>query len=171
MRDGSQSLKWRYTNIVLLKEALKEAGSDESGHQCALCDQRLFLQWRHTVVALIKTAVDELWVSAGVRLSSFPQHTVSVKYATEHRCGVAVSGPGLSDAITGTDPLKDNLPLQVCQHCHVPTPSSTTTFFSRYHSPCTHLIDLTCMPWGLSVATQNLKCIGSQSLPWACHSP
>ncbi|CAL8468172.1 g7711 [Coccomyxa elongata] len=48
----------------------------------------------------------------GVRLPSFPQHTVSVKYATEHRCGVAVSGPGLSDAITGTDPLKDNLPLQ-----------------------------------------------------------
>ena len=35
------------------------------------------------------------------------------KYATEHRCGIAVSGPRLSDDITGTDPLKDNLPLQV----------------------------------------------------------
>ncbi|KAK9901638.1 hypothetical protein WJX75_006034 [Coccomyxa subellipsoidea] len=48
----------------------------------------------------------------GVRLLGFPQHSVAVKYATEHRCGVAVSGSGLSDAITGTDPLKDNLPLQ-----------------------------------------------------------
>jgi 2,3-bisphosphoglycerate-independent phosphoglycerate mutase len=36
---------------------------------------------------------------------------VSVKYATEHRCGVVVRGSGLSDAISGTDPLKDNLPL------------------------------------------------------------
>ena len=49
----------------------------------------------------------------GLRLPSFPQHAVSVKYATEHRCGVVVRGPGLSDQISGTDPLKDNLPLQV----------------------------------------------------------
>ena len=41
------------------------------------------------------------------------QHAVSVKYATEHRCGVVVRGPGLSDQIGGTDPLKDNLPLEV----------------------------------------------------------
>lgn len=38
---------------------------------------------------------------------------MSVRYATEHRCGVVVRGPGLSDQISGTDPLKDNLPLQV----------------------------------------------------------
>jgi len=38
---------------------------------------------------------------------------VSVRYATEHRCGVVVRGPGLSDAISGTDPLKDGLPLRV----------------------------------------------------------
>jgi len=48
----------------------------------------------------------------GLPLPSFPQHSISVRYATEHRCGVVVRGPGLSDAITGTDPLKDNLPLQ-----------------------------------------------------------
>lgn len=48
---------------------------------------------------------------AGLVLPSFPQHAVSVKYATEHRCGVVVRGAGLSDAISGTDPLKDNLPL------------------------------------------------------------
>ncbi len=36
---------------------------------------------------------------------------MTVRYATEHRCGVAVSGPGLSDAVGDTDPLKDKLPL------------------------------------------------------------
>jgi hypothetical protein len=41
------------------------------------------------------------------------QHCVSVRYATEHRCGVVVRGPGLTDQISGTDPLKDNLPLLV----------------------------------------------------------
>ncbi|KAL4448400.1 hypothetical protein ABPG75_005619 [Micractinium tetrahymenae] len=51
----------------------------------------------------------------GLRLPNFPQHSVSVKYATEHRCGVVVRGPGLADQISGTDPLKDNLPLQRSQ--------------------------------------------------------
>ena len=37
---------------------------------------------------------------------------VRVKYATEHRCGIVVHGPGLSGNISGTDPLKDNLPLE-----------------------------------------------------------
>lgn len=48
----------------------------------------------------------------GAALPSFPQHAVSVKYATEHRCGVVVRGAGLTDQISGTDPLRDNLPLQ-----------------------------------------------------------
>ncbi len=50
----------------------------------------------------------------GVQLKSFPDHRVSVKYATEHRCGVRVRGPRLSDSITGTDPLKDGRPLVSC---------------------------------------------------------
>lgn len=52
---------------------------------------------------------------AGLKLPSFPHHQVSVKYATEHRCGVVIRGPGLTDAISGTDPLKDNLPLLEAQ--------------------------------------------------------
>ncbi|GMH33625.1 hypothetical protein BSKO_01459 [Bryopsis sp. KO-2023] len=47
----------------------------------------------------------------GISLPSFPDLEVRVKYATEHRCGVVIHGPGLSDCISGTDPLKDNLPL------------------------------------------------------------
>ncbi len=49
---------------------------------------------------------------AGIKLPSYPDHTVCVRYATEHRCGVAVRGPGLSDAVGDTDPLKDKLHLK-----------------------------------------------------------
>lgn len=44
----------------------------------------------------------------GMKLPSFPQYEVRVRYATEHRCGVVVKGPNLSGNISGTDPLKDN---------------------------------------------------------------
>ncbi|KAG6525912.1 hypothetical protein ZIOFF_015885 [Zingiber officinale] len=44
----------------------------------------------------------------GMKLSSFPEYEVRVRYATEHRCGVVVKGPKLSGNISGTDPLKDN---------------------------------------------------------------
>lgn len=44
----------------------------------------------------------------GMKLPSFPQYQVRVRYATEHRCGVVVKGPRLSGNISGTDPLKDN---------------------------------------------------------------
>ncbi|KAI8048141.1 2,3-bisphosphoglycerate-independent phosphoglycerate mutase-domain-containing protein [Gilbertella persicaria] len=51
----------------------------------------------------------------GIKLPSFPEHSVAVKYAIEHRCGVRVRGPGLSSSITGTDPLKDNKKLVYCE--------------------------------------------------------
>ncbi|KAH9622896.1 hypothetical protein KSS87_010085 [Heliosperma pusillum] len=44
----------------------------------------------------------------GLKLPSFPEYEVRVRYATEHRCGVVVKGPRLSGNISGTDPLKDN---------------------------------------------------------------
>lgn len=40
-------------------------------------------------------------------IPGYPEHSVEFKYATEHRCGVKVSGPRLSHRITGNDPLKD----------------------------------------------------------------
>jgi 2,3-diphosphopglycerate-independent phosphoglycerate mutase len=48
-------------------------------------------------------------------IPGYDGYKVKVRYATEHRCGVCVSGPGLSDGITGTDPLKDNLKLLECK--------------------------------------------------------
>lgn len=47
----------------------------------------------------------------GLKLPEFPNLVVATKYATEHRCGIVFKGPGLCDKITGTDPLKDHLPL------------------------------------------------------------
>ncbi|KAK8969513.1 hypothetical protein KSP40_PGU014257 [Platanthera guangdongensis] len=47
----------------------------------------------------------------GMKLPSFPEYEVRVRYATEHRCGVVVKGPKLSGNISGTDPLKDNRSL------------------------------------------------------------
>ncbi|KAH9314668.1 hypothetical protein KI387_023295, partial [Taxus chinensis] len=44
----------------------------------------------------------------GMKIPSFPEYEVRVRYATEHRCGVVVKGPKLSGNISGTDPLKDN---------------------------------------------------------------
>ncbi|KAJ6752951.1 COFACTOR-INDEPENDENT PHOSPHOGLYCERATE MUTASE [Salix koriyanagi] len=43
----------------------------------------------------------------GMKLPSFPEYEVRVRYATEHRCGVVEKGPRLSCNISGTDPLKD----------------------------------------------------------------
>jgi hypothetical protein len=63
----------------------------------------------------LKSKQNHIRARAGLALPSFPEHAVSVRYATEHRCGVAVRGPRLSDAITGTDPLKDGRPLQVAR--------------------------------------------------------
>jgi 2,3-bisphosphoglycerate-independent phosphoglycerate mutase len=61
-------------------------------------------------------AVDNLAMPehAGMQLPDYPDHSVQVRYATEHRCGVVIRGPDLTDAISGTDPLKDNLPLRRC---------------------------------------------------------
>lgn len=49
-----------------------------------------------------------------ISIPGYPEYQVDLKYATEHRCGVRVRGPGLTDQITGTDPLKDELPLVLC---------------------------------------------------------
>ena len=48
----------------------------------------------------------------GMRVPGHEDHYITVLHATEHRCGVKLSGPNLTDEITGTDPLKDNLPLR-----------------------------------------------------------
>jgi len=49
-----------------------------------------------------------------LRIPGYDDYTVKCEYATEHRCGLKVTGKGLSSLITGTDPLKDNKPLLSC---------------------------------------------------------
>jgi 2,3-bisphosphoglycerate-independent phosphoglycerate mutase len=48
----------------------------------------------------------------GLRIPEYPEVDVSIVYATEHRCAVRIRAPGMSDRITGTDPIHDNKPLE-----------------------------------------------------------
>ena len=52
---------------------------------------------------------------SGLDIPGFPENSVECMYATEHRCAIKVSGPRLNSAITGNDPLKDNLPISKCE--------------------------------------------------------
>ncbi|KAA8498871.1 2,3-bisphosphoglycerate-independent phosphoglycerate mutase 1 [Porphyridium purpureum] len=63
----------------------------------------------------------------GTRLPNFPEVEVTVQYATEHRCGVMIRAPGLSDRISGTDPLLDDRPLKRCK----PLPDADTDGAAR----------------------------------------
>lgn len=46
-----------------------------------------------------------------MKVPGFEEYTVRTMHATEHRLGLKVSGPGLTNEITDADPLVDNLPL------------------------------------------------------------
>lgn len=49
----------------------------------------------------------------GLKIPGFEGAYIRVRYATEHRCTVALTSPHLTDAVTGTDPLVDEKPLCV----------------------------------------------------------
>eukprot|EP00761_Pharyngomonas_kirbyi_P010124 gb/GECH01010142.1/.p1 GENE.gb/GECH01010142.1/~~gb/GECH01010142.1/.p1 ORF type:complete len:443 (+),score=105.66 gb/GECH01010142.1/:1-1329(+) len=51
----------------------------------------------------------------GIKIKGYEDYEVAVKYSTEHRCGIRLRGPHLSNNITGTDPLRDNLELLTCR--------------------------------------------------------
>ena len=72
-------------------------------------------------------------------MPSFPDLTVKAKYATEHRCGIVVSGPGLSDEVTGTDPLRDNLPSR-----HTPLMPLCAELAGLCSSKCRSCVDACC---------------------------
>ncbi len=62
-----------------------------------------------------------------MRVPDYPDHFISVLHATEHRCGVKLSGPNLTDEITVTDPLKDDLPLKVVKPKNKDNPDALFT--------------------------------------------
>ena len=55
------------------------------------------------------------YLNESIFLPEFPLHSVRIYHQKKHRCIVVISGPQLSSDITGTDPLKDNLPLLECK--------------------------------------------------------
>ena len=62
---------------------------------------RKFYLWGLPIVSAIN----------GLQVPGFENYTISVKHATEHRCGLKITGPRLTQKIEGTDPLVDNKPL------------------------------------------------------------
>ena len=48
-------------------------------------------------------------------IPGYEEYIVKCEYATEHRCGLKVTGKGLSSLITGSDPLKDNKKILKCR--------------------------------------------------------
>ena len=47
----------------------------------------------------------------GLIIPGYEQYKVTCEYATEHRCGIMLTGTSLSSLITGTDPIKDGKQL------------------------------------------------------------
>jgi len=60
---------------------------------------REFVKWGIPLCSVINTMI----------IPGYENYKVSCSHATEHRCGIKVSGPGLSYHISGQDPLHDNL--------------------------------------------------------------
>ena len=98
------------------------AGLDMKVGDIAFKSNFAFMETESGIVKLRR--VDRTFADWGVelcdalnnlKLDEYPEHVVKCMHATEHRCGVLISGPNLSSQITGTDPLKDNLPLISCK--------------------------------------------------------
>jgi 2,3-diphosphopglycerate-independent phosphoglycerate mutase len=51
----------------------------------------------------------------GIKIPEFPEVDVGIVYATEHRCAIRIRAPGMSDRISGTDPIHDGKPLELSQ--------------------------------------------------------
>ena len=64
---------------------------------------RNFHQWGLELIEVINN----------IKIEGFEEYKVSAKHATEHRIGLKISGPGLSNKVSDTDPLVDNKPLLV----------------------------------------------------------
>eukprot|EP01022_Parablepharisma_sp_SALTPOND_P025728 TRINITY_DN604_c0_g1_i1.p2 TRINITY_DN604_c0_g1~~TRINITY_DN604_c0_g1_i1.p2 ORF type:complete len:470 (-),score=52.73 TRINITY_DN604_c0_g1_i1:73-1482(-) len=54
-------------------------------------------------------------------------YKVTVLHATEHRCGIKITGPNLSADITGTDPIVDNKPLRKAEAIDKSNPDAVKT--------------------------------------------
>ncbi|GJD09350.1 2,3-bisphosphoglycerate-independent phosphoglycerate mutase [Galdieria sulphuraria] len=78
------------------------------------------------------------YLSEHIELCDFPRHKVTFQYATEHRCGVRIQGPGLSDEISDTDPLKDNLPLKTSVPLTFSTEAQQTAILVNQLSKAIH---------------------------------
>ena len=75
-------------------------------------DETLIIERRRVDREFNKWGIELCEALDGLVIPGYEQYAVACEHATEHRCGLKVSGPGLSYHITGQDPLHDNKPLQ-----------------------------------------------------------
>jgi 2,3-diphosphopglycerate-independent phosphoglycerate mutase len=54
----------------------------------------------------------------GIKIPEYSEVDVNIVYATEHRCAVRIRAPGMSDRITGTDPIHDDRPIEKSTPIH-----------------------------------------------------
>ena len=100
MSDSSVTLRLWTQRLTLLS-------SEEQTRTLKILDQSfvmLLTVSRHLAVRYSSLVL-------GLQLEEFPGIELRVRYALEHRCGIVIHGSGLSDVISGTDPLKDGHPL------------------------------------------------------------
>lgn len=76
-----------------------------------LNEETMIVERRRVDREFNKWGLELCTVLDNMQIPGYPDYKVSCEYATEHRCGLKVSGPGLNYHITGQDPLVDNRPL------------------------------------------------------------
>jgi 2,3-diphosphopglycerate-independent phosphoglycerate mutase len=131
MRTGDIAFKCIFSHIVRQEEKEKKSSSG-SGEQKKIDDDggvwvakarrccRDFASWGSALCADL--------CAEPIRVPGYEHVQVAIRYATEHRCGIRLridndddknskqhSFNRLSDHITDTDPLRDNLPLRRCE--------------------------------------------------------
>ena len=73
------------------------------------------VQFRRVDREFHRWGLDLVTLLDNIKIPGFEEYTVRTKHATEHRIGLKISGPGLSNKVTGTDPVHDNLKLIHCE--------------------------------------------------------
>jgi 2,3-bisphosphoglycerate-independent phosphoglycerate mutase len=97
------------------------AGVDMSTEDIAFKCNFAYINDENEIVERRRVARDFEWgielcdALNNLKIPGYDEYIVKCEYATEHRCGLKVTGKGLSSLITGSDPLKDNKKILKCK--------------------------------------------------------
>mmetsp|Transcript_33671 Transcript_33671/g.24697 ORF Transcript_33671/g.24697 Transcript_33671/m.24697 type:complete len:173 (+) Transcript_33671:203-721(+) len=106
-----------------------EMGFDDIAFKCNFA----YINDENDVVERRRVDRDFSWgiplcdVLNNMKIPGFEEYEVKCEYATEHRCGLMVTGKNLSSLISGTDPIKDNKKLLFCEPTDKDDPKAVFT--------------------------------------------